>query len=210
MSDELIQEARDDVRREELLALWQKYWRWIVGGFVLIMAITIGYGIWTRHLEKQRDELTSHYEKALIHIQQKQPEQAIAELNLLSMKGNTAYLMLSLFKQAGVSPDDNDTLQKIVDDKKFDEPWRQLAGLILIERMMNTTNYEIAMQKLTPLVNSNSPWRASAQELMAICLYKTGAATDAIQAFHTLADDKAAPRDIRLRAAAFVEYLREN
>lgn len=210
MSNELLEEVREDVRREELIAFWQKYWQWIVGTLAAVFLITVGYSLWTKHQENKRNELAFHYEKALNYLNQDQTDQALAELNILVMKGDKSYLLLSLLKQAGVKLQDDDVLKKIIDNKTIEESFRQLANLILIEREMNASNYASAVQKLIPLVNSNAPWRASAQELLAVSLMQIGSQQQALQAFQALSEDQAAPYDIRLRAAAFVEFIRNN
>jgi hypothetical protein len=67
---------------------------------------------------------------------------------------------------------------------------------------------QAAIERLAPLTENGNPWRAIALDVTAAAKLKAGDRGGALEIYQKLADDLAAPRELRARAAEMAAALK--
>ena len=85
---------------------------------------------------------------------------------------------------------------------------RDLATLLAVMHLLPEGDPHNAVERLAPLTQDGNPWRATALDLTAAAKLKAGDRGGALDIYQKLADDLAAPRDLRARAAEMAAALK--
>ena len=88
-----------------------------------------------------------------------------------------------------------------------DPAFRDLAILLSVMQGMPEADPKAAIARLAPLTAPGNPWRPTAVELTAAARLKLGDKKGALALYKSLADDLAAPRSLRARAAEMAAAL---
>jgi hypothetical protein len=89
-----------------------------------------------------------------------------------------------------------------------DREFRDLAVLLSVMHGLAEGDPKTAMDRLAPLTQSGNAWRATALDLTAAAKLKAGDRGGALEIYRQLADDLAAPRGLRARAAEMAAALK--
>ena len=90
---------------------------------------------------------------------------------------------------------------------ELDPALRGLALLLSVMQGMPEADPHSTIERLAPLTASGNPWRPTAVELTALARLKSGDKTGALELYKSLADDLAAPQNLRARAAEMAAAL---
>lgn len=210
MSSEFMDEIREDVRREELVRIWKRYGHWLIIGTLALFTGTVAAIYWQSHREQQKIQRAHLYETALDLLDEGHKAEALEKLKTFAGQGDQGYTLLGLLKQVDQNEESIVHLQQIVDNPKIEASFRDLANLMIIQREVDQPGAGNAIQKLQPVVSSNSPWRSLANELLALAYLRTNRISDAQNIFVNILQDESATEGVRLRARAFLEYIRNN
>jgi hypothetical protein len=86
--------------------------------------------------------------------------------------------------------------------------YRDLAILLAVMHQFPEGDPQAAIERLAPLTENGNPWRATALEVTAAAKLKAGDRGAALDIYQKLADDLAAPRALRARAAEMAAALK--
>ena len=211
MSDIML-EVDDEMRSQQLKAMWARYGQWIIGLFVVtVLATAIGVA-WFNYINGKLEKDT---DRLLNVLQQEDPQskETLASLAELQKKATAPLRTIAAMQnaqrleQAGDIKATTNVYQSIMDDKKAPKPYSQLAtvhrvrlGLVLKEDASKL------MSLIDPLTAEGSNFRASAQELKAVLLVQQGKQQEANKVLEQLSTDVTAPNTLRLRAQTMMSY----
>lgn len=208
MSDDFMEEVKEDVRNDQLLAIWHAYGNIIIGAIIAIILATIGYLFWHNHQEKKILEQTLAYEKNITLDTSKGEK---PDYSSLIQDGSMGYKIMGTLEQArsaATSKEAQDLLKAMADNSSFDGFYRQLAELQMIMKKFDSTNGKELLSDLEDLVAKESPVQAAALELQGFAHLKLSNVKAALQSFSSVAQHPQAPQSMRTRAYAMVETLR--
>ncbi|MGB8402222.1 tetratricopeptide repeat protein [Bradyrhizobium sp.] len=211
MSD-LFDEVDEDVRRDQLKQLWDKYSVFIVAGALLIIA---GVGGWRgyEYLEAQRAaEAGAAFDKAAELSEQNKHAEAEAAFADLAAKAPWGYRVLARLRTAAeVASRDPQGAAKMFDDIAADRSVgaaeQDLARIRAAQLLLETTTYPNMLQRLESATAPASTFRHSARELLALSAWRGNDATAARQWLDLIADDGETPPSLRSRAEALQAML---
>jgi hypothetical protein len=210
---DIFREIDEELRRDNLLKLWARYGRYVVAAAVLALAIAGGFAAWRAHQATERQAQSARYASALALARAGRSGDAATVFATVAKEGGGGYAVLASFERAAV-------LAKAGDSKKAAAAYDRIAAtggvsptlhdlavLLSVMQQTITTDPKAAIARLAPLTASGNPWRPTALELTAASELKLGDTKAALTIYKGLADDLAAPRGLRARAAEMTAAL---
>ncbi len=207
MSDDLIEEIKEDIRNDQLVAFWNEYGNIVIGIIIAIVLMTVGYLFWHNHQQQKLLDQTLIYEKNLEHTDSKAEKPDYAAL---IKDGSKGYQILGSFEQARLSSstkEAEDLLKSMANNTSYDAFYRETAALQAIMRKFDSTNGAVLLEDLETLVNKASPLQAAALELQAFAYLKLRQTKKASEVFLSVAKHPQAPQSMRVRAQAMLETI---
>lgn len=168
MSNDLIQEVEDSLRKEKMDKFWKEYGPYIIAGAVMAVLLTGLIGSWRVWNHAQNEASTNLMLETTIEAGQIDAlEEVIPEMR----PGHRA---LSHLSAAGVLLEDGDSdaalshYRQAAADRSAPSPYRELAALLAVRLEWSLerpdTDARALINALDPLLrNRNSPWHYHAQ-----------------------------------------------
>lgn len=197
---DIFSEIEQDLRREQVNKLWEKYGIYVIGlavGIVVVAAVVVGWRAWVT----SRAEASSEKYDALMAVAATQkPEEAAAALDAFARDATRGYAILARMQQAGELVKAGDkkgavaALDMIANDSGVSPILRGMveikAGLLLVD----TASYDEMDARLASLDESGNIWRNNARELLGLSAYKAKKYAEAEANFSAIvADEKSSP-----------------
>jgi len=209
---EIFDEVNEDVRREQLKKLWDKYSIYIIALAILIVA---GIGGWRgyEYLEaKKAAEAGALFDKAAELSDANKHAEAEAAFADLAAKAPRGYRILARLRTAAeVAHRDKPAAAKMFDDIAADgsvgAPERDLARVRAAQLLLETTTYPNMLQRLEPATGKDATFRHTARELLALSAWRANDATATRKWLETIANDGDTPPSLRSRAEALQALL---
>jgi len=202
---DIFHEVDEEVRRERLQKLWERYSIYIIALAVLVVA---GIGAWRGYewwLGKQAVAAGAQFEQALTLGEQgkhAEAEQAFAKIAADAPKG---YRVLARFRAAAELAQDKPAeavkaYDQIAADGSLGQTLQDLAALRAGMLLVDTAPLADMEKRLTPLTEPSRSFRASARELLALSAWHNKDVTAAKKYLDMIAADAETPAGVRARA----------
>jgi hypothetical protein len=210
---EIFREIDEELRRDNLLKLWKQYGRYVIGAVILALLIAGAIVAWRNHQLSQRQAQSVRYEAALALLRQGKQAEATKIFATVGEEGG-AYGQLAAFEAADLATKSGDVKGAIADYDRIaaasdvDPELRDVATLLSVMNGFADSDPQKLIDRLKPLAQDNSPWRATALELTAAAKLKAGDKAAALDIYGKLAADAAAPEGARTRAADMAKVLK--
>jgi len=214
MSDEdnIFREVEEDMRRERLAALWDRYGIYVISAAVLIVVIVGGYNVnnWWQKESAAADGET--YYQAVQLLQEEKPSEALDVFSQLAGDGGEGYESLSRLRMAAIHLEqgreqDALGLYDQVASSGADQMLRDFATLQAAALRLDDADLPEMRERLEGLNKDTNPWRYSAQELLALSAFRSGNTSESEKLFSQIIGDPSAPAEIRRRAEAMMALL---
>ena len=209
---ELFDEVDEEVRREQLKKLWDRYSIYIIALMVLIIA---GVGGWRgyQYLEAQKAaEAGAAFDRAVELSEQNKHAEAEAAFTELAAKAPAGYRTLARLRAAAEAASrDLKAAVKMFDDIAADpgvgsEP-RELARIRAAGLLLDSAGYSDMQQRLETSTAAGATFRHSAREMLALSAWRNGDMTAARKWLDAIAEDGETPPGLRSRAEALQALL---
>lgn len=212
MSD-IFREIEDELRRDNLQKLWQRYGKYIIAVAALALVIAGGIVAWRDHQATERRAQGQRYSSALALVREGKPGDAAKLFAVLAREGG-GYSLLAAFEEAEMLAKSGDAkaavaaYDRIAGNSGIDPEFRDLAELLSVLHGLPDGDPKAAVERLQKMTQSGNPWRATALDLTAAAKLKAGDRGGALQIYQQLADDLSAPQGLRARAAEMAAALK--
>lgn len=213
---DLLDEIKEDIKKQELETLWKRYGTWVIGTITAII-LTTGATVWFKHHQKNTQEAFGNtYLETVQQIKIDRHPQNIELLKEIS-QSDSPFGPIATIKQASLyllqkDPElANESFKRLMQDSKTPEVFREYAQLHTINYALNTQESldTTQQQTLNFLARQNGPWYLSALELQIAHAIKQGDHTTA----HTIAaqinDTPNTPISQRIRVQKTVQNIKE-
>ncbi|CAN5231221.1 tetratricopeptide repeat protein [soil metagenome] len=209
---EIFNEIDEDLRREQLKKLWERYSIFIIAAAILIVA---GVGGWRgyQYLEaKKAAEAGSAFEAAVALSEQGKKTEAEAAFTKIAADGSTGYRGLARLRAAAdAAAADPKAAAKLYDaiaaDSGASPSEQDLARIRSAGLMMETEPYADMLKRLEPATGEGRTYRHTARELLALSAYRANDAVAARQWLDMIGNDARTPASLRSRAEALQALL---
>jgi hypothetical protein len=209
---ELFSEVDEELRREQLRNVWERY-----GWLILTVAalIVLGVGGWRgyQYLEAQKaTEAGTAFEAAVTLAEQNKRAEAEAAFLKVASEGTSGYRGLARLRAAAeAATRDPQAAVKLYDaiaaDASLDRDFRDLAALRAGSLSLDSAAYADVKQRLEPLAAQGRTFRHSAREVLALSAWRAGDAVAARQWIDMIAADDATPSTLKTRVESLQALL---
>jgi hypothetical protein len=209
---ELFNEVDEDVRREQLKKLWDKYSIYIVACALLIVAAVGGWRGYQYVEAKKAAEAGVAFDKAVELSEANKHSEAEAAFNSLAATAPSGYRLLARLRAAGeVASHDPKAAAKLYDDIAADRSVgalnQELARVRGAGLLLETSTYSDMLARLEPAAGPGASFRHSARELLALSAWRANDTTAARKWLDMIANDGETPPGLRSRAEALQALL---
>jgi hypothetical protein len=209
---EIFDEVQEEVRREQLRKLWERY-----STLILLVAFLIvgGVGGWRAYVYwegKKAQEAGARFEAAATLAEQNKSAEAEAAFAKIASEAPQGYRTLARFRAAAeLGTRDVPAAVKLYDDIAADRSVGQaeqdLAILRAANLLIDTAPYAAIKTRLEPLTGPTRTFRHSARELLAVSAWRNKDMTAARQWIDMINTDAASPQTLRSRMEALQALL---
>lgn len=212
-SQHFIREVDEELRRDQLKALWDRFAPLIIGVCVLVVAVTAGYRGWIWWQERQAAQAGDRFTAALEEIESGDKAKGEADLAAIAAEGGSGYAILAQLRLAGIkaaagASDEAIALyNEVAADSDASEPTRALANIRAAILMLDTGDLAGARERAAALDVAGNPWRHVAREVLGLAAYKSGELAEARTYFSALQEDAETPADLWSRAELMISLV---
>ncbi|MBR5129841.1 MAG: tetratricopeptide repeat protein [Alphaproteobacteria bacterium] len=192
-------EVDEELQREKLKAMWQKY-RFAVVGFIIgVLLVTIGHEVYYSWRQKVSLSESDSFENAAVLAYTGETEKAEEILKKLVAEGKTGYAPLAQMKLAGIYLAQNKTQEAInalqaVINSNAPEQLKAVATIAYVGQLFETEDATKLQNMLQPYLIGSSNFVGSAAELSAALHLKSNNEAAAIKVLNqTINNPKTAP-----------------
>ena len=176
---ELFDEVDEEVRREQLKRLWDRYSIYIIAAALLIIAAVGGWRGYQYLEAKKAAEAGAAFDKAVELSEQNKHAEAEAAFTDLAARAPSGYRMLARLRAAAeVANRDPQAAAKLYDDIAADRSVgateRDLAKVRAAGLSLETASYPSMLQRLEPATVPGATFRHTARELLALSAWRAG------------------------------------
>lgn len=176
--DALMREVDEELRRERMEKLWQRYNGVIFGVAALIIAGVGGY----KWLEARRianaETAGAAFANAVSLEDEKKADEARKAFDAIATDGPAGYAAVARLHVAGAAAKAGKTeeavaaYEALAKDVAADDLLRKFAQLQAASLKLDSADFTEIQNRLTPLTGEGSAFKASAEELLGLAAYK--------------------------------------
>jgi hypothetical protein len=196
---DIFHEVDEEVRREQLKKLWERYGTYILAACVLIV---IAVGAWRGYQwwqAKQAAASGAAFEQAVTLAEAGKHQEAAAAFAKLASDGTSGYRVLARLREAAeLAPNDNNRLGQVIQDLAAVR-----AGYLLID----STPYSEMVRRLEPMTAPDRAFRHSARDILALSAWKAGDTAMTRRWTDMMMSDPQTPPGPRSRAQILSELI---
>ena len=209
---ELFDEVDEEVRREQLKKLWDKYSIYIIAAALLIIAAVGGWRGYQYLEAKKAAEAGAAFDAAVDLSEQNKHAEAEAAFSKLATSAPSGYRMLAKLRAAAeVATRDPQAGARMYDDLAADRSLgaeqQDLARIRAAGLLLDTASYPSMLQRLEPATKPDATFRHTARELLALSAWRANDTAAARQWVDMIANDAETPSAMRSRAEALQALL---
>ncbi len=211
--DSFIREVNDELRSDQMKAVWTRFGGIIIGIAVLIVLGTVGkvgYDYWQESSSSQSGDT---FLAALNLARENKSDEALAALTELEKDGYGSYPVLAQLRVATLQAQKGETdaavaaFSEIGRDTRIPAALRDAARLRAAYLLIDAGTYEQVSSEVEQLAVPQNAMRHSAREALGLSAYKAGDYAKAKSWFQQIVDDAQSPRGILNRAQMLLDVI---
>ncbi|MDW5312785.1 tetratricopeptide repeat protein [Rhizobium sp. PL01] len=211
--DSFIREVNEELRSEQVKAVWTRFGSVIIGLAILIVVGTIGkvgYEYWH---ETSASASGDEFLAALTLSRDNKTDEALTALATLEKDGYGAYPVLAKMRAATLQAQKGDTagavkvFSDISKDASLPQAMRDAARMRAAYLLVDTGTYEQVSAEAEQLAVPANGMRHSAREALGLAAYKAGDMAKAKTWFQQITDDAETPRNLANRAQMLLDLI---
>jgi hypothetical protein len=209
---ELFDEVDEDVRRDQLKQLWDRYSVFVVAGALLVIAAVGGWRGYQYLEAKKAAEAGAAFDQAADLAEQNKHAEAEAAFSKLALEAPSGYRTLARLRAAAeVAKRDPQAAVKLYDeiaaDRSVNVPEQDLARVRAAGLLLESTSYDNMVQRLDGSTAPGGTYRHSARELLALSAWRSNNVVETRRWLDLIANDGETPASLRTRAEALQALL---
>ena len=209
---ELFDEVDEEVRREQLKKLWDKYSIYVIAAALLVIAAVGGWRGYQYLEAKKAAEAGAAFDAAVDLSEQNKRAEAEAAFSKLATSAPSGYRMLARLRAAAeIATRDPQAGARMYDDIAADRSMgaeqQDLARIRAAGLLLDTASYPSMLQRLESATKPDATFRHSARELLALSAWRANDTAAARQWLDMIASDAETPSAMRSRAEALQALL---
>ena len=209
---DIFHEVDEEVRREQLKKLWERYGNYLIAGCIVIV---LGVGAWRGYQwwqAKQAAQSGAAFEQAVTLAETGKHQEAADAFAKLASDGTSGYRVLARLRQAAeLAPTDRNAAvaayDAIATDNRTGQIVQDLAAVRAAFLLVDSAPYSEILQRLEPVTAVDRAFRHSAREILALSAWKAGDMAAARRWTEMIMTDPQTPPGPRTRAEMLSELI---
>lgn len=212
-SEAFLREVDEELRRDQIATVWQRWGRWMLVGLVVALGAFGGWLWWEHEQTKKAEADGEAMSKIFTDLAEGRAQGAEQKLKPFTESDIAAYRAAAKLTTASLRLTANDAKSAIAgykamaEDEKLDKPYRDLALIRWTATEYDTLKPQDVVTRLKPLAVKGNPWFGSAGEMVAVAYLNLNKPELAGPLFGEIARDEAVPETIRQRAVQMAGLL---
>jgi hypothetical protein len=208
-----IREVDEELRREQLKSIWDRFAPLIIGVCVLVVALTAGYRGWDWWQARQAAAAGDRFTAAVQALESGNRTEGEAQLAQIAESGDDGYAALARLRlagekaAAGAKPEALAAYDAIAADANVAESLRSLARIRASLLALDTGDVAGARERAEPLNQSGGSWRHAAREVLGTAAYQAGELQQARDRFNEIQQDAETPPDLWMRSGMMLAVI---
>lgn len=211
--DSFIREVNEELRSDQMKAIWMRFGGLIVALAALIVLGTVGkvgYDYWQETSSSQSGDA---FLAALNLARDNKSDEALAALTALEKDGYGSYPVLARLRSATLQAQKGETeaaitaFSEIGKDTRIPPALRDAARLRAAYLLVDHGTYEQVSSEVEQLAVPQNTMRHSAREALGLAAYKAGDFAKAKSWFQQITDDTESPRGVVGRAQMLLDVI---
>jgi hypothetical protein len=212
---DIFQEVDEEVRREQLKKLWDRYGIFAIAGAVAVVLAVAGWRGYDWWVSKQAAQFGDAFAAAAQLAQQGKHAEAETAYARLASEGTPGYQLLGRLNEASErAATDPKAAVEIYDgisaDRKVAQPLRDLAAIRAGLLLVDTAPLSEMTSRLEPLAGPEGTYRHTARELLALSAWRAGDLPTARRWIDTIMSDADTPSTMRARMEVLMALVPAN
>ena len=180
MTENFIEEIKEEVRRDQLIGLWTRYGNWLMSIFIGVLSFVTVYLFWHNYQQNKLHSQTLAYERSMQQIS----SGLQGDFASIVKDASNGYKLLSIFGESTRNKKNLGLLRDVSSNVSFDSFYRDLAIIKMVMSSISSHN-SVALLEQLGKISENSFLYSYVLELKALV--------------HLKYNNKAMSRDILLR-----------
>jgi hypothetical protein len=212
MSD-IFHEVDEDIRREQLRKLWDRFGPYVLGLAVLIVIGTAGYKGWEYWQARQAAANGERFLAALQLDADGKRDDALKAFEAISKDGSGEYPTLARFRAAAEEALNGNHSAAIADfdalskDAGANADIRAMAKLRAALLTVDDASFADIEARIGDLATVGNPWRQSAREILGLAAWRTGEYAAARKYFDQITNDVATSKELYDRSQIMLALI---
>jgi hypothetical protein len=209
VSHDVFREVDEEVRREQLKKLWERYQYLIIGVVFLVVVGVGGWRVYEWNLTRQAAEIGTRFDNAITLAEEGKNDEAEKAFAQIAAAGTPAYRQLARVRQAAALAQTDpkaatELYRQISADGSVEQVLRDLASLRAGGLLIDAGSYIDARKLLEPLAQPGREFRHAARELLALNAWKSNDRAGAMKWYAAILTDPEAPASSRSRVEMLI------
>jgi hypothetical protein len=214
-TDTFVREVQEEIRREQLARLWDRYGAIAIGLAALLVVGVAGYQYAQYSSRVAREAAGRQFEAATLLASSGKAKEAQEAFDAIAKSAPPGYGSLARLRIAGALAEENKRAEAVaaydavVKDGGVDVLLRDFAALQAALLRVDEADWTEMQNRLKDLINDGNAWRAPARELLGLAAMKAGNQDEARKAFEQVLGDSSSPPSTAERAQVMMTILTE-
>ncbi len=209
---DIFREVEEDIRRDRLQQLWDKYGIYLIGLVIGIIALTSLIVGWRAYTTSQAEEASKAFSTAVAEAAQEGAD-APTIFSDLAERSPAGYAALARLRAAGALAEAGEVdgaiaaYDAVAADSGAETILRDLAKVKSGTLLVGRTSYDDLATRLVPLAGDGEPWRNPAREALGMAAYAEQKYARAQSFFQGIVGDQTATPGVRDRAHVMLALI---
>jgi hypothetical protein len=210
--DSIFREVDEELRREQMAAIWNKYGVYFIAGAALIVVIVGGYNVYNWWSETRAAQNGQAQFAAIELVSEKKNSEALEAFKKVADETGGGYETLATLEMAAIHAQEGRKSEAVALYDKVaasgaDPFLRDFAQLQAATLRVDDSDEAEMQGRLSGLITDTNPWRYSARELLALTAFRSGNTAESERIYSQILGDPSSPADLRRRAEAMLALL---
>ena|SRR5436190_3121399 len=213
--DSLAREIDEELRREQLLKLWERYGIYVIAAATLVIVGIGGFNYYDHRRALAAEAAGARLSMATRESMQSKKAEVQKALEDIAATAPAGYAVLARMRLAAAERDAGKTaeaaaaFEAIAKERGIDPLIADYAQLQAAMLRLDGASWTDMQNRLNGLAADGNAWRFSARELLGLAAHKAGKADEARAEFQRLLTDRGTPPSIAERARVMLAMLTE-
>jgi hypothetical protein len=201
---DIFREVDEEVRREQLKKLWDRYGNYVVAAAILLVAAVAAWRAYMWWEAKKAAETGAAFEAATTLAEAGKRGEAEAAFAKIAADGTAGYRHLARVREAAEFAQSDAkaaiaAYDQIASDRAVGPVLQDLAALRVAALLIDTGALEEAQRRLEPLAANDRTFRHTAREFLVLAAWRAGDTAAAKRWFDLITTDAQTPAATRSR-----------